>query len=167
MKAMARVPGEYVRRTGLQTASVVTMSSTRTGEPWAERMNASATQSAGRMKAPTGMKASATLEPTHAAMESTTHAPMETAADAAVKTSTHAAMEAAPAAMEAAAHATMEPATPASMKAAASKTAASARARLGHVCVEQPSHCARKSSSERQPNLHAARSSQHDLLHLQ
>jgi hypothetical protein len=166
MKAVARVPGEYVRRTGLQTASVVTMSSTRTGEPWAERMNA-ATQSAGRMKAPTGMKASATLETTHAAMKSTTHAPMETAAHAAMKTSTHAAMEAAPAAMEAAAHATMEPATPATMKTAASKTAASARARLGHVCVQQPSHCARKSSSERQPNLHAARSSQHSLLHLQ
>ena len=112
------------------------------------------------MKAPTGMKASATLETTHAAMESTTHPPIEAAAHAAMKTSTHAAMEAP-------AHATMEPATAATMKAAASKTAASARARLGHVCVQQPSHCARKSSSERQPNLHAARSSQHSLLHLQ
>ena len=88
-------------------------------------------------KATGGMKATATMETSTATME-TAAATVETAA------------------------ATMET-TATTMETAA--TTAPATARLRCVRERQPHDCAREDPSEHQPNLFAARSSQHIFLH--
>ena len=88
-------------------------------------------------KATGGMKATATMETATATME-TAAATVETAA------------------------ATMET-TATTMETAA--TTAPATARLRCVCERQHHDCAREDPSEHQPNLFAARSSQHIFLH--
>jgi hypothetical protein len=106
------------------------------------------TASAPTTKTTGGMKAAATMK-TASGMKTTTT--VDTAA--ATKTAATATVETA-AATKTAATATMK-----------TTTAATAMARLGHVCEREPHDCARQDPGERQHDLFAASSSQHILLH--